>query len=144
VNVGAAGTFVVRRPVAQARLRRELARALPFDADVMLCRGRDVLALTAERGPRGTSRRTDLVPFVSILAGSPRSEPSLPLRLPPRGRWLLRIRARLGRFVLGTYRREMKAIGRLGEIDRLFGVRATTRNWSTIQAVAKILEAGSP
>jgi hypothetical protein len=34
----------------------------------------------------------------------------------------------------------MKAIAYLGEIDRLFGVPATTRNWNTIAAVARALE----
>jgi hypothetical protein len=45
--------------------------------------------------------------------------------------------------VLGVYRREMKAIGFLGEIDRLFGVPATTRNWNTILAIAKVLRPAS-
>ena len=31
-------------------------------------------------------------------------------------------------------------IGYLGEIDHLFGVPATTRNWNTITAVASVLE----
>ena len=52
----------------------------------------------------------------------------------------MRILAAEGRFLFGVYRREMKAIGYLGAIDRLFGVRATTRNWNTIAAVIKVLE----
>jgi hypothetical protein len=36
VNIGAAGTFVIRRPVTRAQLRAELARRLPFDAEVMI------------------------------------------------------------------------------------------------------------
>lgn len=43
------------------------------------------------------------------------------------------------RFILGVYRRHMKTIGYLGQIDRLFGVPATTRNWNTILAVVRIL-----
>jgi uncharacterized protein (DUF1697 family) len=35
----------------------------------------------------------------------------------------------------------MKAIGYLGTIDQLFGVPATTRNWNTITAIAKVLGA---
>jgi uncharacterized protein (DUF1697 family) len=42
-------------------------------------------------------------------------------------------------FVFGVYRRQMKAIGYLGKIDQLFGVPATTRNWNTITAIAKVL-----
>jgi hypothetical protein len=34
----------------------------------------------------------------------------------------------------------MKTIGYLGRMDKLFGVRATTRNWNTIIAVARILK----
>jgi uncharacterized protein (DUF1697 family) len=52
---------------------------------------------------------------------------------------LLRVLARDGRFVIGEYRRQMKAIGYLGTLDRLFGEPATTRNWNTITAIAKVL-----
>jgi uncharacterized protein (DUF1697 family) len=63
------------------------------------------------------------------------------MSLPASGRWLLKILGRDGRFVFGLYRREMKAIGYLGTIDQLFGVPATTRNWNTITAIAKVLGA---
>jgi hypothetical protein len=62
--------------------------------------------------------------------------------LPASGKWLLKILAREHRFVFGVYRRQLKAIGYLGEIDRLFGMPATTRNWNTITAVAKALDNG--
>src|SRR6202051_2659916 len=45
VNIGAAGTFVIRRPVSQAQLRAELASKLPFDAEVMICQGREIVRL---------------------------------------------------------------------------------------------------
>jgi hypothetical protein len=48
-----------------------------------------------------------------------------------------------GQFVLGMYRRHMKTIGYLGQIDKLYGVTATTRNWNTISSIARILEGGS-
>jgi uncharacterized protein (DUF1697 family) len=60
--------------------------------------------------------------------------------LPSDGDWLLKIIAIENRFVLGLYRREMKAIGYLGKIEKLLGVPATNRNWNTIEKVAKILE----
>jgi uncharacterized protein (DUF1697 family) len=37
VSIGAAGTFVIRRPVSRARLRAELARRLPFNAEIVIC-----------------------------------------------------------------------------------------------------------
>jgi hypothetical protein len=42
VNVGAAGTFVVRKPGTQARFLAELRRKLPFDAVVAFCDSSDL------------------------------------------------------------------------------------------------------
>jgi hypothetical protein len=64
----------------------------------------------------------------------------MPITLPPDGEWLVRVIASKNRFVLGVYRRHMKTIGYLGQIDRLFGVPATTRNWNTILAIVRILK----
>jgi uncharacterized protein (DUF1697 family) len=35
----------------------------------------------------------------------------------------------------------MKAIRYLAQIEKVFGVPATTRNWNTIQAIGRILRA---
>ncbi len=142
VNIGAAGTFVIRQPVPQVRLRALLARRLPFDAEIMICQGRDILRLMSLRHFVDQPVRPDVVRFVSVLSRTPRSTPSTPLVFPPSGRWLLKILARERRFVFGLYRRQMRAIGYLGTIDRLFGVPATTRNWNTILTIAKVLENG--
>jgi uncharacterized protein (DUF1697 family) len=143
VNIGAAGTFVFRRPVSRARLRREVARRLPFDAEIVICRGRDIVRLLAHPAFARRPARPDVVRFVSVLARRPRWTPPLPMTLPSRGTWLLRILAREGRFVFGMYRRHMKVIGYLGTIDRLFGVPLTTRNWNTMTAIAKVLDHGT-
>lgn len=143
VNIGAAGTFVIRRPVAQARLRAELARRLPFDAEIMICRDREILGLMSQSHFAGQPVRPDVVRFVSVLTRSPRSAPSTPISLPATGQWLLRIIARDGRFVFGQYRRHMKAIGYLGTLDRMFGVPLTTRNWNTVTAIARVLANGA-
>jgi uncharacterized protein (DUF1697 family) len=65
--------------------------------------------------------------------------PPLPLCLPSDDDWLVKIIAIQDRFVLGLYRREMKAISYLGKIEKLLGVPVTTRNWNTIEKVVKIL-----
>lgn len=139
VNIGAAGTFVIRQPVTQARLRAELARRLPFDTEIMICQGREIVRLMARDPFAGQPVRRDIVRFVSTLSQRPRSAPSLPMRFPSSGQWLLRILARENRFVVGLYRRQMKAISYLGMLDRLFGVPATTRNWNTMTAIAGAL-----
>ncbi len=139
VNIGAAGTFVIRKRIAQARLRDEVARRLPFEAEVIICRGRDIAGLLSRDDFAGHPVRPDIVRFVSVLSRKPRLEPSTPMSMPSRGKWLLKILAREGRFVVGIYRRQMKAIGHLGTLDRLFGVPVTTRNWNTITAIGKVL-----
>jgi len=144
VNIGAAGTLVIRKPVGQARLRAELAERLPFATEIMICRGDEIAGLVSEdrfaRFPAGG----DVVRFVSVLSKRPRSAPSLPLRLPSSGPWLVEIVAIHGRLALGRYRRHMKTIGYLGKLDQLLGVRVTTRNWNTIESIAKVLGEGQP
>jgi uncharacterized protein (DUF1697 family) len=139
VNIGAAGTFVIRKPISQAKLRAEFARRLPFEAEIMICEGREIVRMMTEKPFAGEPVGRDVVHFVSLLSRAPRAVLSLPMSLPASGQWLLRILARDNRFVFGVYRRQMKAIGYLGSLDRLFGVPVTTRNWNTITAIAKVL-----
>lgn len=141
VNIGAAGTFVVRQPITHAQLRAELARRLPFETNITICQGRDIVSLLSHDRFPDQPLRPDIVRFVSVLARTPRSTPSLPMSLPSTGEWLVNILGREKRFVLGVYRRHMKTIGYLGQLDRLFGVPATTRNWNTITTIAKVLGA---
>ena len=138
-NIGAAGTFVIRRPVSRAQLRAELARRLPFDTEIMICQGREIVRLMSHNHFADQPARPDIVRFVSVLSRRPRSALSMPMNLPSSGTWLLKILARDDRFVFGLYRRHMKAIGYLGTLDRVFGVPATTRNWNTITAIARVL-----
>jgi len=139
VNIGAAGTFVIRQPITQAQLREELLRRLPFVAEIMICQGREILGMMSQNHFAGQPVRPDIVRFVSVLSKRPRSAPSIPISLPSSGKWLLKILARDNRFVFGMYRRHMKVISYLGSLDRLFGVPATTRNWNTIAAIARVL-----
>ena len=141
INVGAAGTFVVRKPIGHAKFRADLLRSLPFEPDIMICEGRDLIRVVAlnpfaQEGPV----TSDIVRFVSILARRPRRARSIPINLPAEGDWGLRIIGMEGRFLFGLYRRQMKAISYLGAIDALFGMPATTRNWNTINTVIKVLE----
>jgi uncharacterized protein (DUF1697 family) len=139
VNVGAAGTFVVRNPGSRARFRAELLRKLPLETEVALCDGRDFIRLETENpygtGPSGPG----VVRFVSVLLQASRVRASLPITLPPGREWLVRVIASKGRLVFGEYRRHMKTIGYLGQIEKLLGAPVTTRNWNTIIAIVRIL-----
>lgn len=139
ISIGAAGTFVVRRPVTKAQLRDEFARRLPFETDIIICPGRAILGLVAEDPFSDLPRRPDIVPFVSVLAGRARAESAVPAQLPQSGEWALKVLGQRDQFVFGLYRRQMQAIRYLGTLERLLRVPVTTRNWNTVTAIAKAL-----
>lgn len=138
VNIGAAGTFVIRKPVSRARLRAEIASRLPFAADVMICEGRDVRELIALNPFAGQPTGPDIIHFVSLMAR--RGKRPGRVDIPGSGRWGVRVLGSWKRFVYGLYRREMRAIGYLGQLDTLCGASVTTRSWSTILSVARALD----
>jgi uncharacterized protein (DUF1697 family) len=145
VNIGAVGTFVVRKDVSESALRSAIAKKLPFKCEIMICSARDLLKLAKTdpfaRQPSGP----DITRFVNVLH-KPLPKPlplPLPVNLPSDDDWLLKVIAIQNRFVLGLYRRQMKAISCLGKLEKQFGVAATTRNWNTIEKVVKILKEGA-
>jgi uncharacterized protein (DUF1697 family) len=144
VNMGAAGTLVIRQPMTQAQARAEVARELPFVAEIVVCQGREITNLVSKDPFKGESVRPGVVRFVSVLSQRPRLRPATPMRFPSSGQWLMKILTRRNRFVFGMYRRHMKVIGLLGALDRLYGVSVTTRNWNTIAAIAKVLRNDPP
>lgn len=158
VNVGAAGTFVVRKPGRRERFCAALRRELPFEAVVVVCDGAELVRLARENPFGAEAAGADVVRFVSVLASGDGAggsahpvakssdkggAPALPIQFPAEGEWLVRVVARRNQFVFGLYRRHMKTIGYLGQVDKLFGVPATTRNWNTILAVAKVVKQGT-
>ncbi len=141
-SIGAAGTFVVRKPGSRPKLMAELRRRLPFDATIVICDGRDLLRLERNDPFGARPARADETRFVSILSRLNRGTASLPVSIPSRGRWLVRLISADDRFVCGVYRRHMKTIGYLGQIDELFGCPVTTRSWTTIASVLRLLRGG--
>jgi uncharacterized protein (DUF1697 family) len=139
VNIGAVGTFVVRKDVSESVLRAAFARKLPFQCEIMICPARDIIRLASKNPFAGQPSGPDVTRFVNVLHKPLRQPPPLPFALPSNDDWLLKIIAIQGNFVLGLYRREMKAISYLGQIEKRLGVPATTRNWNTIEKIAKIL-----
>ena len=141
VNIGAAGTFVVRKPGSRAKFLAELRRKLQFEGQVAVCDSSDLIRLEMEN-PFGTAApHPDVVRFVSILSKAGRGMARLPIVIPESGEWFVRIIGTNKRLVYGVYRRRMKTIGYLGRIDELFGAPATTRSWGTILSVLRILKA---
>jgi uncharacterized protein (DUF1697 family) len=142
LNVGAAGTFIVRKPLLRERFESDLRELLPFETDIMLVDGSDIVALEAAN-PFSDTPPPDVVRFVSILANATQTYPALPISFPETGEWLVQLIAARQRFVFGMYRRDMKTIGHLGRIDTMFGGKVTTRNWNTMLRIAKIVNGAS-
>jgi uncharacterized protein (DUF1697 family) len=117
-----------------------LLRKLPFEAEIVLCEGRDLMRLEMENPFGSQPPPPDVIRFVSILPKAGGVRASLPVTFPSDGEWLVRVIASEGQFVFGVYRRHMKTIGYLGQIDKLYGVPATTRNWNTIIAIIRMLK----
>ena len=140
VNVGAAGTFVVRKSIGREKLRAALRRHLPFEAEIMICDARDILRLAANDPFAGEPADRATIQFVSVLGKRKPSTNPIPASLPANGEWGLKVLKHDDRFVLGVYRRQMKAIGHLAQLEKLVGAAMTTRSWSTIQTIARILK----
>jgi hypothetical protein len=140
VSIRAAGMFVIRQPVARAQLRSELARRRPFRTETVICQGGEFARLMLLALFAHSPARPGVVRFASVRSRVARVEPRLPMSFPSRGLWLLQLQARDGRFVVGRNRRHRKTISCFGMMDRLCGVPLTTRNWSMMPAIAKVLD----
>ena len=139
VNIGAVGTFVVREDVSESALHAAIAKKLPFKCEIMISPAHDLIKLASKDPFSGQPSVPNITRFVSVSAKRLRAPAPLPLHLPSDDDWLLKIIAIQDQFVLGLYRRQMKAISYLGKIEKRLGVPVTTRNWNTIEKVVKIL-----
>src|SRR5262245_34644758 len=138
VNLGAAGTLVVRENVSETKLRSEILRRLPFKPELMICPAREVLALAHGNWFAEASAGQDVGRFVSVLQKAPRAKPRLPIEQPPGAKWEVRVIAVTGKFALSVRR-----LGRTYSnvvVEKYFGTSATTRSWNTIEAIREVLE----
>jgi uncharacterized protein (DUF1697 family) len=141
INIGAAGTFVVPGSVAQGVVRTQLQKALPFPVELMICPARAVLDLAATpvfaAGPRPGFRH-----YVSVLSRTPRKRLPLPFSQPPGERWEVKVVMVSGKFALSLFRRLGKTfVDPNAVVEKKLGLRATTRNRSTILKICDLLRA---
>ncbi len=139
VNIGAAGTFVVRKSVSLTKLRAELKRRLPFEAEVMICRGSQILRLAATDPFAREPGDRSVLQFVTVLEKRPAGRTPKPIVIPAAGEWEFRVLDHIDQFVIGICRRQMKAIGHFGQLEKIFGCSGTTRSWSTVLKIARVL-----
>lgn len=141
VNVGAAGTFVIRETIGQAMLRDQLLRRLPFKSEIIICRSRDLIGLASGEPFRNEPSDKDVSRFVSVLAKRARTLPPLPISQPAGEKWQVKVIGVTGRFALSLCRRLGRTLVYPNEVvEKNLGVSATTRNWNTISAICDILK----
>jgi uncharacterized protein (DUF1697 family) len=142
VNIGAVGTFVVRENVSESALRTAMVKQLPFKCEIMICPAKAIIDLVSEGPFAREPSNPNMTRFAMVLhkpLNSSHVTGHSSLCLPSDDDWLLKVIAIQGRYVLGLYRRQLKAISYLGKLEKLLGVPATTRNWNTIEKAVKIL-----
>ena len=130
VNIGAAGTFVSRRPVTVAAIAREL----PHANAVAIRPGSEVTRLVDAGPPKVPA---DAVIFVSVPMGPATKRPALPMERLEGRDWALRIIEKRGAFVIcARHRERQRALDLSAILAREFGVPFTTRSWGTLERVA--------
>jgi uncharacterized protein (DUF1697 family) len=148
VNIGAVGTFVVHGNVNDSALRKalagQLAKSFRIKCEIMIASGNALIRVASKNPFAHVPSGPEITRFMSVLhkpLPSSLATRHSSLSLPSADDWLLKIIAIKGQFVLGVYKREMKAIGYLNKLEKTLGVPATTRSWNTIEKVVKVLNA---
>jgi uncharacterized protein (DUF1697 family) len=143
VNIGAAGTFVVRSGASATEVRKAFEAALPHTFVMAVRPGREVLALVARAPFKKLAFSKDHRAWVAVLTGKPTRPIALPHITPTEGEWLVRCDALDGAFALGQWRRHpTKFVIPANTIEKVIGVLVTVRWWETMEKVAKALTAG--
>jgi hypothetical protein len=142
VSLGAAGTFAAHGGADAASIRTAIAKALPFEAEILVRPGEELLALL-RADPVGNGPFPPGVRKYGTLATAdlPR-QPGLPYSVPPGEGWEVQVLHRRGPWALGVRRRlGPKLIYPNEVVERAFRVTATTRWWETLVDLGEALEA---
>ena len=140
VNVGAAGTFVVRAKASEAAIRREILARLPFEVKLAVVPGDEVIALARSKPFQGVAISKGARAWAAAMHGQPSASPKLPLATPVGDAWSVRFDRVAGSFALGIWRRQpMGFVFPNQVVEKALGVVATTRWWETLERIAAIL-----
>ena len=143
VNVGAVGTFVVTKPVSAAAFRKELGRRLPFETEIMICPGSEILALAGSEPFADPPAGKDVRELVTVLAKKPKALPKLPIRRPEGKDWQVDVFRIAAPFAFSFWRHGDPAKPMIypnAVVERVLGIPGTTRSWSAIEKACGILE----
>jgi len=143
VNIGAVGTFVVKKPVSAAAFRKELGRRLPFETEVMICPGSEILDLRKSEPFSDPPAGKDVRQLVTVLATKPKALPKLPIRRPEGKDWQVDVFRIAARFAFSFWRRPDPAKPMIypnAVVEKVLKIPGTTRSWSAFERIRGILE----
>jgi uncharacterized protein (DUF1697 family) len=142
VNLGAAGTFLVRGKAPAAAIRREILAALSFEPEVFVRPAGEILALVRSEPFARVRFSKDLRGWVAVLGRPSKARPTLPLATPAGKDWSVRFDRVEGAYALGLWRRRPGGFVSPNKVVEIsLGVPATMRYWETIERVARLIEA---
>jgi uncharacterized protein (DUF1697 family) len=142
INIGAVGTFVVRKDVSEKTLRAAILRKLPIKCDMMICRAQEIVDLVRDNPLKNEPTDKDRRILLTVMSERPGRVPRLPIHAPSRENWEVKIVRIQGRAALSLWRRlRQNALYPSQVLEKQFGVITTTRSWSTIEKVAQTLQA---
>lgn len=140
VNVGAAGTFVVRSKATRADICDAITKRLPFEPEITVRPGREITTLVDANHFAGAEFSKVQRGFVAALARKPRRAPKLPVEIGKASGWVMRIERVEGHFALGLWHwRPGGFLIPSNVIETTLGVRSTVRWWETFIRIAKVL-----
>jgi uncharacterized protein (DUF1697 family) len=141
VNIGAAGTFVARKRVSDAKLREAILGRLPFKPELMICPAGEILDLAQSDPFRGAEAGPDIRQFLTVMSERPAGTHPLPVDRPAGDKWEVRVFKIAGRYALSVLRPQGKVNAYPNAvIEKQFKLSATTRNWNTVESICEILE----
>jgi len=142
VNVGAAGTFLVRARASASSIRREILAQLHFEPEIAVVTAGEIQALVEKKPFSGAKFTKKQRGWVAVLCGKPKTLAQLPITIPAGRSWSVRFDRVEGAFALGLWRRPVGGfVFPSLVVEKALGVKATTRWWETIERVAKLIEA---
>lgn len=142
LNIGAAGTFIVRGKTTTAAIKREFFAKLPFQPTIAFASADQIRELIRS-APFGSRPRPKSVRWwVGVLAAKSKETPTFPIAMPPGKAWSVRVAGIDGTFAFGYWRRQPGGFVIPNMVvEKALKVPVTVRWWETFERIARALDA---
>ncbi len=140
VNLGAAGTLVIREKISATALRKEISGRLTFKPEMFIVPGAELIELF-ESKPFGDHVATKQErEFLTVMEKASKKIPPLPFYQPAGQDWQVSLLEVRNRFVLSLWRHLCGNIIYPNQVvEKQLGVPATSRSWNTVADICEVL-----